>query len=223
MDRQTILQSMIEGALRAAADPSVTGVFRSWDFYDSGTDVQKNLPILVVAVTDDEELGPDFGLFRASCSISVVAHWAEQVRDSFDRIRGSVRSAMHALPLLSAYGVTIDGVREISCTEPDVVTPQGDVTMSQTLSFQLWFSAPVTPDAILDQTVYLADRDPETGIVYTTCQAQDPRRIDRWIPGAVACCSQGFGAWSDRKTLTYSSPVQPLSTIPASARVAADT
>ena len=50
-DRQTILQALIEGALRAAADPAVTAVLRSWDYYDHGTYVQPLMPMLVVGIT----------------------------------------------------------------------------------------------------------------------------------------------------------------------------
>ena len=210
MDRQTIVQSIVEAALRAAADPSVTTVLLSWDYYDPGSSVQPIMPILVVALTDDEELGIDFGLFRASCTVSIVADWANGVRDSFDRIRTSVRSVMHALPGLSAGGVTLDGVRELSCTEPEIVSPEGDVVLSQTLAFQIWFSAPVTQDAVLDPEPYLIDVKRDA--VYLTRSASDPRRIERFRKGPPAVSDAAFGAWADRAGLDYAAPLPPLST-----------
>ena len=212
-DRQSVVQSIVESALRAAADPQVTQVLRSWDYYDPGTSAQPLMPLLVVSVTDDEELGIGFGLYRCSAAVSLVMDWAPAIRDQADRIRESVRATMRALQHASAYGVTIDAVRELSCTQPEVVSPQGDVVLQQTLSFALWFEAPDPSPAFIDAEVYLVARDPETGVTYTTTQAADPRRIARWAPlGTGLRVSYGFGAWADRATLSYSSPVQPLST-----------
>ena len=214
-DRQSIAQSLVESALRAAADPAVTGVFRSWDFYEDGSSVQELLPILVVSVTNDVPYGIGIGLYRASCSVTIVSDWAPGVRDVFDCVRASVRSVMASLRGLAAYGVILSGAREISCTEPDFVNETGDVVLAQILSFQLWFEGPTAPTAVLDPVLYLIDRDPETGATYVTCQAQDPRRIDRWTPsGDTLMLAHGFGAWADRASLEYTAPVTPLSTTP---------
>lgn len=213
LDRQTILQALIEGALRAAADPAVTAVLRSWDFYAPGDTVQPLMPLLVVGVTDDRPVAIDVPFYTASCSVTIVGDWGESVRDTYDRVRESVRASMQALPGLSAYGLTVDGVREISCTEPDFIDTDGDAVLAQILSFTLWFTAPVTAPAVLDQVPYLVERDPETGATYLTAQAEDPRRIERWLPsGTVTQVSYGYGAWADRAALVYSSPVTPLAT-----------
>lgn len=214
-DRQSITQSLVESALRAAAAPVVTGVFRHFDYYEDGSSVQQLLPILVVSVTNDVPYGIGIGLYRASCSVTIVADWAPDVRDVFDRVRASVRSVMGSLRGLAAYGVFLSAAREISCTEPDFVNETGDVVLAQDLSFQVWFEGPTAPPAILDPVPYLIDRDPATGATYVTCQAQDPRRIDRWTPsGNTLTLAHGFGAWADRATLEYTAPVQPLSTAP---------
>lgn len=223
-DRQSILQAIIEGALRAAADPAVTAVLRSWDYYDPGTSVQPLMPLLIVSVTSDRDLGIDLGLYTASAQISLICDWSPGIRDMYDRIRSSVRSAMHALTGASVSGLMIDGIQEISCTEPEMIDPDGDTVFGQTLSYNLWFEAPVTEDAIIDQEIYLVARDPETGCLYTTVQADDPRRITRWAcagaePGTAAVeglpsvrVSYAYGAWADRASLNYSDPVTPLST-----------
>lgn len=212
-DRQTILQGLIESALRAAADPAVTAVLRSWDYYEPGDTVQPLMPLLLVGVTDDRPVAIDVPYYTASCSVMIVGDWGESVRDTYDRVRESVRAAMSALPGLSAYGLTIDGVREISCTEPDFIDTDGDAVLAQILSFTLWFTAPVTAPAVLDQTPYLAEYDSETGATYLTAQAEDPRRIERWLPsGAVTRVSYAYGAWADRASLVYSTPVTPLTT-----------
>lgn len=212
-DRQSVAQALIEGALRAAADPSVTAVLRSWDYYEPGDSVQPLMPILVVSVTSDRPLGIGIPYYTASCQIMIVGDWSPDVRDAYDRVRASVRSAMSAAPGLSAYGVTIDGAQEISCTEPDRVDTDGDVVLAQILTYTLWFTAPLPPPAVLDPVPYLVDRDPETGATYLTEQAEDPRRIERWLPsGAVTQVSYGYGAWDDRANLVYGSPVTPLTT-----------
>ena len=212
-DRQSIVQGLIEGALRAAADPSVTTVLRAWDYYSPGTTSQPLMPFLVVGLTDDEELVHDGTLWSASCSIMITADWSESVRDTLDLIRGSVRSIMHSLPGMNLADYSIDGVREVSCSEPDIISPQGDVVLVQQLIFTIWYSAPATSDVPIDQEIYLADRDPETGYLYTTVQAADPRRITRWAgSGSMLRVSYAYGAWDNRSSLKYSDPVSPLST-----------
>ena len=224
-DRQSIIQSLIEGALRAAADPSVTAVLRAWDYYAPGTTAQPLMPFLVVGLTDDEEIVHDGTLWSASCSILITAHWAESVRDTLDRVRASVRGIMHGLPGISLGGYCLDGVREVSCSEPDIVSPQGDVVLVQQLLYTVWYSAPATPNIPADQEIYLAAYDPATATTYTTTQAADPRRITAWSRTATGVLVRyGFGAWADRASLSYSSPVQPLSTqIPPAAPAAAAT
>ena len=214
-DRQSILQAIIEGALRAAADPAVTAVLRSWDYYNPGDSVQPLMPLLIVSVTSDRDLGIDLGLYTASAQISLICDWSPGVRDMYDRVRSSVRSAMHALPGSAVAGLTIDGIREDSCTEPEMIDPDGDPVFGQTLAYSVWFEAPVTPDAVIDQEIYLAARDPETGYLYTTTQGADPRRITRWADsGDLLRVSYAHGAWADRASLASSDPVTPLSTTP---------
>jgi hypothetical protein len=214
-DRQSIIQSMIEGSLRAAADQSVTTVIRAWDYYSPGTTSQPLMPFLVVGLTDDEEIVHDGTLWSATCSIMIVAHWAESVRDTLDVIRVSVRGIMHDLPGVNLGGYCFDGVREVSCSEPDIVSPQGDVVLVQQLMYTVWYTAPVTQDIPADQEIYLAARDPETGYLYTTAQSADPRRITRWDDGgSTVRVSYAHGAWADRASLNYSDPVNPLSTFP---------
>jgi hypothetical protein len=214
LDRQSVVQSLVEGALRAAADTSVTAVLRSWDWYDEGTSAQPLMPFLVVAVTDDRPLGIGIPLYTATCQVTLVVDWAPGVRDQFDRIRASVRSVMASLPGLSAAGSTIDGCLESTCSEPSVLEPQGDVVLTQTVVFTLWFSAPLTPPAVVDPEIYLAAFDPATGFTYTTTQSSDPRRITRWghTPAGVLELAQGFGAWADRASIAYTAPVTPVST-----------
>lgn len=212
-DRQSIVQSLIEGSLRAAADQSVTTVLRAWDYYSPGTAAQPLMPFLVVGLTDDEEIVHDGTLWSATCSVMIVVHWAESVRDTLDVIRSSVRSIMHSLPGIHAGGYIMDGVREVSCSEPDIMSPQGDVVLVQQLMYTVWYSGPATLDIPIDQEIYLAARDPETGYLYTTVQAADPRRITRWADGENPVrVSYAYGAWDDRASLDYSDPVTPLST-----------
>jgi len=206
MDRQSIVQNLIEGSLRAAADPSVTAVLRGWDYYPDGSVAQPLLPYLIVSVTDDRELGISFGLYTATVTVTLAVDWSQGVRDDFDRIRESVRQVMHALPGLSAAGVTLDGILETACSDPTEATTDGDVILTQVLTHSLWFTAPVTPDAILEQELFLVDRA-EDGTVYTTTQAADPRRITRWSGSLLV--SYGYGNWADRATLVYTSPVTP--------------
>lgn len=211
-DRQSIVQALIEGALRTAADPSVTAVLRSWDHYDPGDTSQPLTPFLTTSVTDDIPYGIGIGLYRCALQISIVVTQSPAVRDDFGRIRESVRSVMAAVPRLAASGVIISGVREVSCSEPEHITESGDIVLVQTLGYSVWFEAPVTPPVVINPEIYLADRDPETGLTYTTTQAVDPRRITRWTPGAVQTAAQGYGAWADRATLDYFAPVTPPGT-----------
>ena len=212
-DRQSIAQSLIEGALRAAADPSVTTVLRDWDYYKPGTTAQPLAPFLVVGVTDDLPYGVGIGLYRCTAQVLIAVADSPGIRDDFDRIRESVRSVMASLRGLTAGGVLLSSALEQSCTQPDTITEKGDVIYGQTITFRVWFEAPPTMPAVVDPEIYLCAKDPETGITYTTTQAADPRRITRWAPlGSGLRVSYGFGAWADRATLSYSSPVQPLST-----------
>jgi hypothetical protein len=81
--------------------------------------------------------------------------------------------------------------------------------------YTVWYSGPATPDIPIEQEIYLAARDPETGYLYTTSQSADPRRITRWMDaGSTIRVSYAHGAWADRADLHYSDPVNPLSTIP---------
>ena len=222
-DRQSIVQALVEGALRAAADPSVTMVYRDWDYFGPGATAQPLAPSLVVGVSDDIPYGVGIDLYRCTVMVGIVVPESSGIRDDFDRIRESVRSVMASVQHLSAYGVTISGCLEQSCTEPDQITQKGDILFAQTVAFRLWFEAPPAPPAILDPVPYLVERDPETGTVYATCQAQDPRRIDRWtMSGATVMLSHGYGAWADKASLEYSAPVQPLSTELSPAAPAAD-
>ena len=215
MDRQSIVYSIIEGALRAAADPSVTTVLRDWDYYAPGNTAQPLAPFLVVGLTDDIPYGIAIDLYRCSAQIMIAVADSPSIRDDFDRILASVRSVMASVAHVSAYGVTISGVLEQGCTQPAPITESGDVVYAQTVSFRLWFEAPAIPLAVLDQTPYLIERDPATGVTYTTCQAQDPRRIARWTPSVSTLqVRYNYGAWDDKAELVYSSPVTPLSTTP---------
>lgn len=212
-DRQAIVQGLIEGALRAGSDPEVTTVLRGWDYYKPGTSAQSLAPFLVVGVTDDVPYGIGIDLYRCAVNIMVCVLESPGIRETLERIRGSVRSVMASVKGLGVSGFHIDGVIETACTEPDRITESGDLVDAQTLTFNLWFESPPTPPAILEQIPYLVDRDPETGTIYVTCQAADPRRIDRWTPsGNTVTLSHGFGDWDSRAALKYSAPVQPLST-----------
>jgi hypothetical protein len=212
-ERQAILRGMIEGALRAAADPSVTTVLQDWDYYPPGDTAQPLAPFLVVGLTDDIPYGVGIGLYRCSAQVMIAVADSPSIRDDFDRIRASVRSVMDSLAHSSAWGVIIGGTLEQGCTQPDVITEDGDIILAQTVMYRVWFESPLPPPAVLHPDIYLVAHDPDTGITYTTTQATDPRRIDRWSPTpSGVMLSHGFGAWDDRADLTYSAPVQPLST-----------
>ena len=214
-DRQSLLHSIVESALRAGTDPAVTAVLRSWDYYNPGDTVQPLTPLLIVSTTNDRDLGIDLGLYTATAQISLICDWAPSIRDMYDRVRSSVRSVMHALRGVSLAGLTIDSTREVSCTEPTMIDQDGDVVFGQTLTYTLWFEAPVTPDAVIDPEPYLIDRDPTGRVTYITTQSTDPRRIERWTypDGDVdLMVAYAVGAWTDRASLSYSSPVSPLST-----------
>ena len=213
MDRQSVVQSLFESALRAAADPSITCVLRDWDYYKPGKSAQPLTPFLVVSMTDDTPYGVGIDLYRATYQVKICVTESPSVRNDFDRIRASVRSVMTSAVGLAAYGVHIDGVLEQSCTQPTVITESGDVVFDQTLTYRIWFEAPSVPPAVVDPEIHLASRDPETGILYTTTQASDPRRIERWSPGpGTTTLSQGYGDWADRASLNYTAPIVPLST-----------
>ena len=220
-DRQSIVQSLIEGSLRAAADQSVTTVLRAWDYYSPGTAAQPLMPFLVVGLTDDEEIVHDGTLWSATCSIQIVANWAESIRDVLDVIRGSVRGIMHNLPGVNVADYCIDGIREVSCSEPDIISPQGDVVLVQQLTYTVCYSAPATPDMNMIVEVitniclfaFVLLICVIGGYLYTTVHADDPRRITRWADGENPVrVSYGYGAWADRASLNYSDPVTPLST-----------
>lgn len=213
LDRQSILYGIIEGALRAAADPSVTTVLRDWDHYAPGDTAQPLAPFLVVGLTDDSPYGIGIPLYRCAASVMIVAASTPSVRETFSRIRTSVRSVMSSIPHISVAGLTVSGCMEVGCTQPDRISDSGDLIYAQTLTFRVWFQAAPPPPAVLDPVIYLCDRNPDTGVTYTTTQAEDPRRIDRWTPSASGVMlSQGFGDWADRASLDYTSPVQPLAT-----------
>ena len=212
-DRQSVVQTLVESALRAAADPEITSVLRTWDSYDEDTSSQPLMPFLVVGVSDDIPLGIGWGLYRATLTVTLVVNWAPAIRDQFDRIRASVRSAVEALRGVMANCVLISGTREISCTEPEIISPQGDVVTSQILTYTVWFESPTPEPAVIDPEIYLAAYDEATHTTYTTCQAQDPRRIARWVgPLSSLQVSYAFGSWAERASLEYSAPVPPLST-----------
>ena len=212
-DRQSLAQSLIEGALRASADPSVTAVLRDWDWYGPGDKAQPLCPFLCVGMSDDTPYGIGIGLYRAQAQVMINVVSSPSIRDDFDRIRGSVRSVMASLRGLSAADVLLSGSLETSCTEPVNINESGDVVYCQVLAFTVWFEALPPQPVPVDPEIYLADRDPETGVTYTTTQGTDPRRIERWSrTDGILTLSQGFGTWSDRAALAYTAPVTPPET-----------
>lgn len=211
-DRQSIVYSLIESALRAAADPSVTTVLRDWDYYPPGDSAQPLAPFLVVGVTDDTPYGVGIGLYRCSVQIMIAVADSPGIRDDFDRILASVRSVMPSLAHISAYGVTISATLEQGCTQPAPLNESGDIVFAQTLTFRVWFEASQIPPAVLDPEIFLVDRDTDSGVTYLTRHAADPRRIERWTPGTTLVVQYGYGAWSDKAELIYGPPLTPLST-----------
>jgi hypothetical protein len=212
-DRQMIALGLIEGALRAASDPSVTTVLRDWDWYGPGDTAQPLCPFLNVGMIDDTPYGIGLGLYRAQVQIMISVVSSPSIRADFDRIRASVRAVMASLRGLAAGGVFLSGAIETGCTQPADINASGDVVYAQVLTYTVWFEAPPPPQVVTDPDIYLVAYDPETGVTYTTTQAQDPRRIAAWRPtptGVLVCYA--FGDWADRASLTYSVPVQPLST-----------
>lgn len=212
-DRQSLAQSLIEGALRAAADPSVTAVLRDWDWYGPGDDAQPLCPFLAVGMSDDTPYGIGIGLYRSQVQVMINVVSSPSIRDDFDRIRASVRSVMASLRGLTAADVLLSNALETGCTEPTNINESGDVVYSQILTFTVWFEALPPRQVVTDPEIYLVAYDPDTGITYTTTQTEDPRRITAWrrTPSGVMVC-YASGAWDDRANLTYSAPVQPLST-----------
>ena len=209
---------MIEGALRAAADPSVTTVLRDWDWYAPGNDAQPLCPFLAVGMSDDSPYGIGIGLYRSQVQVMINVVSSPSIRDDFDRIRTSVRSVMASLRGLTAADVLLSNALETGCTEPTNINESGDVVYSQILTFTVWFEALPPRQVVTDPEIYLVAHDPETRITYTTMQTADPRRITAWrpTPSGVMICS-AFGAWSDRATLNYITPVTPPQTsVPAS-------
>ena len=213
LDRQSVAQSMIEGALRAAADPSVTAVLRDWDWYAPGDTAQPLCPFLCVSMADDTPYGIGLGLYRAQVQVMINVVSSPSIRADFDRIRGSVRSVMESLRGLNAAGVLLSGALETACTQPDPVNDSGDIVYTQIVTWTVWFQSAPPPQVVTDPDIYLVAYDPETRITYTTVQAADPRRITAWRPtpsGVLVCYA--FGDWADRASLTYSAPVPPLTT-----------
>jgi len=212
-DRQSVAQSMIEGALRAAADPSVTAVLRDWDWYQPGDTAQPLCPFLCVSMADDSPYGIGLGLYRVQVQVMINVVSSPSIRADFDRIRGSVRSVMESLRGLNAAGVRLSGALETACTQPAPINDSGDIVYTQIVTWTVWFQSAPPAQVVTDPDIYLVAYDPETGITYTTVQAADPRRITAWrqTPSGVMVC-YAFGAWDDRASLTYSAPVQPLST-----------
>ena len=212
-DVSDLLSALVESVLLAQADPRVTAVLRSWDWYAPGDKAQVLAPFLGVSVTDAVEIVPDGTLWTALVSIDLVVNWAPAIREVLADIRGSVRSAMHGLPGRSAGDLTVDGVIEQSSSEPTAVNETGDKTFMQTIQYRCWFTAPaIFSDPVLPEP-YLTDQaDAQT--LYLTYGTADPRRIQKWIspPGEPVTVSYGLGNWADRASLNYSPPLPPLST-----------
>ena len=212
-DVSDLLSALVESVLLAQADPRVTAVLRSWDWYAPGDKAQVLAPFLGVSVTDAVEIVPDGTLWTALVSIDLVVNWAPAIREVLADVRGSVRSAMHGLPGRSAGDLTVDGVIEQSSSEPTAVNETGDKTFMQTIQYRCWFTAPaIFSDPVLPEP-YLTDQaDAQT--LYLTYGTADPRRIQKWIspPGEPVTVSYGLGNWADRASLNYSPPLPPLST-----------
>lgn len=244
-DVSSLLSALVESVLLAQADPRVTAVLRSWDWYAPGDKAQVLAPFLGVSVTDAVEIVPDSTLWTAVVSIDVIVNWAPAIREVLADIRGSVRSAMHGLPGRSAGDLTVDGMIEQSSSEPTAVNETGDKTFMQTIQYRCWFTAPaIFSDPVLPEPFLVDQADANT--LYLTYSATDPRRIQKWTtrglaeqstaevetlvsPGGSLAVCYGLGAWADRASLNYSPPLPPLSTsisrnlnINSSANAAAD-
>ena len=212
-DVSSLLSALVESVLLAQADPRVTAVLRSWDWYAPGDKAQVLAPFLGVSVTDATEIVPDGTLWTAVVSIDVIVNWAPAIREVLADIRGSVRSAMHGLPGRSAGDLTVDGMIEQSSSEPTAVNETGDKTFMQTLQYRCWFTAPaIISDPALPEP-YLVDQA-DANTLYLTYGAADPRRIQKWTTptGAPLTLCYGLGNWDDRASLNYSPPLPPLST-----------
>ncbi|MBO7088598.1 MAG: hypothetical protein J6W70_01725, partial [Lentisphaeria bacterium] len=116
-DVSALLSALVESVLLAHADPRVTAVLRSWDWYAPGDKAQALAPFIGVSVTDAVEIVPDGTLWTAVVSVDLIVNWAPSIREVFADVRASVRSAMHGLPGRSAGDLTVDGVIEQSSSE----------------------------------------------------------------------------------------------------------
>ena len=212
-DVSALLSALVESVLLAQADPRVTAVLRSWDWYAPGDKAQVLAPFLGVSVTDATEIVPDGTLWTAVVSIDLIVNWAPAIREVLADIRSSVRSAMHGLPGRSAGDLTVDGMIEQSSSEPTAVTETGDKTSMQTIQYRCWFTAPaIFSDPVLPEPYLIDQADANT--LYLTYGTDDPRRIQKWSTptGEPVTVSYGLGAWDDRANLNYSPPLPPLST-----------
>jgi len=212
-DVSALLSALVESVLLAQADPRVTAVLRSWDWYAPGDKAQVLAPFLVVSVTDAVEIVPDGTLWTAVVSIDLIVNWAPAIREVLADVRASVRSALHGLPGRSVGDLTVDGAIEQSSSDPTAITETGDKTFAQTLQYRVWFTAPaIFSDPVLPEP-YLVDQA-DASTLYLTYGTADPRRIQKWIspPGEPLAVCYGLGAWADRASLNYSPPLPPLST-----------
>lgn len=212
-DVSALLSALVESVLLAQADPRVTAVLRSWDWYAPGDKAQALAPFIGVSVTDAVEIVPDGTLWTAVVSVDLIVNWAPSIREVFADVRASVRSAMHGLPGRSAGDLTVDGVIEQSSSEPTAVNETGDKTFMQTLTYRVWFSAPaIFSDPVLPEPFLVDQADANT--LYLTYGTTDPRRIQKWFspPGEPLTVCYGLGNWDDRASLNYSPPLPPLST-----------
>jgi len=212
-DVSSLLSALVESVLLAQADPRVTAVLRSWDWYAPGDKAQALAPFLGVSVTDAVEIVPDGTLWTAVVSIDLIVNWAPAIREVLADVRASVRSALHGLPGRSAGDLTVDGAIEQSSSDPTAVAETGDKTFMQTLTYRVWFTAPaIFSDPVLPEPYLVDQADAYT--MYLTYGTADPRRIQKWIlpPGEPVTVSYGLGNWDDRASINYSPPLPPLST-----------
>lgn len=212
-DVSSLLSALVESVLLAQADPRVTAVLRSWDWYAPGDKAQVLAPFLGVSVTDAVEIVPDGTLWTAVVSVDLIVNWAPAIREVLADVRASVRSALHGLPGRSAGDLTVDGIIEQSSSDPTAVTETGDKTFMQTITCRVWFTAPaIISDPVLPEP-YLVDQA-DASTLYLTYGTADPRRIQKWIspPGEPLAVCYGLGNWADRASLNYLPPLPPLST-----------